>query len=39
MVWEQDASDYGRLVILSRPGLSGEDEPGLEAIGLGDPEP
>jgi len=27
------ASDYGWLVILSRPGRSGEDEPGVEMIG------
>jgi len=28
----QVGSDHGWLVILSRPGRSGEDEPGLEAI-------
>jgi len=27
------ASDHGSLVILSRPGRSGGDEPGVEAIG------
>jgi len=33
MVQRHVASDYGWLVILSRPGRSGEDEPGVEAIG------
>jgi len=31
IVWGQIALDYGWLVILSRPGRSGGDEPGLEA--------
>ena len=33
MVQGHVASDHGWLVILSRPGRSGEDEPGVEAIG------
>jgi len=32
VVQGQVAADHGRLVILSRPGRSGGDEPGFEAI-------
>jgi len=36
-VWGQIASDNGWLVVLSRPGRSGGEEPGLEAIGGREP--
>jgi len=33
VVWDQVASDHGRVIILSRPDRSKEDEPGCEEIG------
>jgi len=37
VVQGQVVSDHGRLVLLSRPGRSGGDEPGFEAIGGREP--